>query len=136
MTKQLFQRIASAMQARENCQQSGNIEWFGRHGQTIMALVENYMPSGSGFDNGVIFDFDESKTDRLVFNTAFHHMDDGGMYDGWTDHSVIVTPSLAFGFNLRITGRDRNEIKDYIAEVFQSALSEELTDDTFAKLAA
>jgi hypothetical protein len=56
-------------------------------------------------------------------------MNDGGFYDGWTDHSVIVTPSLVEGFNLRVTGRNRKDIKEYIAEQFCMALDQDIEPD-------
>jgi hypothetical protein len=83
-------------------------------------------PRGSGFDAGTSIDFDASNKDRLVFTTEFHHMDDNGFYDGWTDHRVIVKPDLLFGFSLRITGRNKRDIKDHIGDVFHTWLSEEV----------
>jgi hypothetical protein len=79
-------------------------------------------PSGSGFDNGTQIDRDRS--DVLIFSTSFHHMDEAGGYDGWTEHTVRVKPSLAWGFDLTVSGRDRNGIKDYIADVFSPWLNE------------
>jgi hypothetical protein len=64
----------------------------------------------------------------LVIVTSYHHMNDAGMYDGWTDHKVIVTPSLVHGFVLRITGRNRNDIKEYIADLFQQSLMADAPD--------
>jgi hypothetical protein len=55
-------------------------------------------------------------------------MTEGGMYDGWTEHTVVVTPSLAFGINIRITGRNRNDIKDYLHDVFHEALTKGVVD--------
>jgi hypothetical protein len=81
------------------------------------------MPSGSGVDIGTKLDLGESTSDKLVFSASFHHMDEHGGYDGWTDHKIIVTPSLQFGFNLKITGRDRNQIKDYLSDIFHTALT-------------
>jgi len=122
MNRKVYQHIAAALQAIENCKRSGNTEWEVRHGETITALIRRYLPHGGGFDNGVKLD-GASTPNRLVFDTAYHHMHDSGMYDGWSDHAVIVTPDLASGFDLRITGRDRNQIKEYIAECFHSGLS-------------
>jgi hypothetical protein len=113
-----YQEISSKLQAMENCQKSGNGEWLEKHEQAILDIVKNEMPSGSGFDNGTDLDFDHSTPEKLVFVTSFHHMNDGGYYDGWTDHTVIVTPSLQFGFNLKVTGINRNDIKSYIHEMF------------------
>jgi hypothetical protein len=93
----------------------------------LIPAVNDSAPSGSGFDSGTTLNEEKSKENRLVFDTAFHHMDEWGGYDGWTEHQVIVTPSLVFGFTLRITGRDRNGIKDYINDVFSCWLKEEST---------
>lgn len=122
MERPLYQALATKIQAILNCQESGNMEWEQRHAESVDSLTKQHMPSGGGFDSGTQFDDVASKPERLVFTTSFHHMNDVGSYDGWTDHSVIVTPSLANGFNLRITGRNRNDIKDYIHESFDVAL--------------
>jgi hypothetical protein len=124
--KPLYQILANSLQAMRNCQETNNIEWRDRHEDTIIKLVERYLPSGSGFDNGTKFDFDRSNPNRLVFTTSFHHMNENGYYDGWTEHTVIITPSLVSGFESRITGRDRNEIKDYIGETFHHALGQDV----------
>ena len=118
----LFQRLASLVQARKNAEDSKNAEWVDKHTWAIDALENEHFPSGSGFDNGASLDLAVSTHNKLVISTSFHHMNENGYYDGWTYHDVIVRPSLVFGFDLRITGRDRDGIKDYIAEVFHHAL--------------
>jgi hypothetical protein len=120
-----YQRIASSLQAFVNCCKSGNEEWKQKHHDTIKDIVRNKFPSGSGWDCGTQFDYAESNPERLVFTGSFHHMDEGGGYDGWTEHRIIVTPSLASGINIKITGRDRNQIKDYLHDIFHNALTEE-----------
>ena len=128
---QVYQAIASKIEAMRNCNASGNGEWFTRHHDAIDNIVREYMPSGSGFNAGTQFDACEhvdNKRERLEFVTAFHHMNADGYYDGWTDHRVIVTPALSRGFDIRVTGRNRNDIKEYIAEVFHSALSAIVTE--------
>lgn len=121
----LYRELASLVQANINCEISGNKEWFEKHEARIEELVENYMPSGSGFDCGTKIDLDKSTPEKLVFYTDFHHMNEG-YYNGWTEHRITVRPSLAFGFTLTISGRNRNEIKDYIHQVFDCALNEEV----------
>lgn len=122
MQRKLYQAIASRVDAMLRCQKDGNTEWFEKHGDAIDELVRRHLPHGSGFDRGVTFDNVRSTGERLVFNTAFHHMDENGFYDGWSDHSVSVRPSLALGFTLHVSGRDRNDIKEYIADTFATAL--------------
>jgi hypothetical protein len=123
----LVAAIASALAARENCAKSGNTLWHEKHGERLEELVRNYLPSGSGWDAGTKLDYDKSTPERLIFFGSFHHMDESGGYDGWTDHAIVVTPSLAFGFNVTVKGKDRNDIKDYLTEMFQHCLSQTLT---------
>lgn len=121
--KPLYMEIASLIQARETCIERGNKDWQNKHTEMLEYIARDVMPSGSGIDSGTKIDLPECKPERLVFTVAYHHMNEGGYYDGWTEHSLIVTPSLQFGFNLRITGRDRNQIKDYLHDVYHTALS-------------
>jgi hypothetical protein len=123
MQVKLYQELAQLLIARSNCLASKHAEWASKHEDKILALVKDHMPSGSGFDCGTGFDLDKSTPDKLVFNTSFHHMADCGMYDGWTEHTITVKPSLAFGFTLRITGKNRNDIKSIISEDFDNALN-------------
>lgn len=130
MKTKLYQRLASALCAMRNCIASNNSEWLGKHEDTLLYLVKNHMPSGSGVDSGTKFDVDAClrNPERLVFTFGYHHMNESGMYDGWTHHKAIVTPSLQFGFKLRITGPDRNGIKEYLHDLFSTALDQEIND--------
>lgn len=114
-------RIASLLQAIENCNKSGNWEWRDRHTESLRA-IQKQLPSGSGIDSGTTIDMDRSTPERIVLVADFHHMNDAGMYDGWTAHTVIVRASLLFGLDIRISGRDRNGIKEYLGDVYREAL--------------
>ena len=134
--EKLYVRLARLVGAYKRCTSSGN-DWAEKHEATILKLVKEHLPSGSGFDSGTDLDLAASTEDKLVFHTHFHHMNDGGMYDGWTDHTVTVRPSLAYGFYTRISGRDRNQIKEYIGEAFHHALGEVHDDrEPLVKVAA
>lgn len=115
------QAIANALYARENCRKSGNVEWFARWTERLGDLASS-LPSGAGIDCGTTIDLERSTPNRIILALSFHHMDDGGMYDGWTDHEIWVRPDFALGMTLRITGRDRNGIKDYLGDVYAEAL--------------
>lgn len=128
MNATLAQRIGSLLAAMENCGKSGNAEWFGIHNAALNALTREHLPSGSGFDSGSELDMDRSKPDKLVFSTAFHHMNECGMYDGWTEHTITARPSFVYGIELTIGGRDRNGIKEYISQAFDMALSRTIPD--------
>jgi hypothetical protein len=101
------------------------VEWLDKHTDTIKRIVQNG-PSGSGIDNGTQIALDNSTGNKLVFTTAFHHMDEGGMYDGWTYHVITIRPSLQFGFDMKITGSNRNDIKEYLSEVYSNWLDKQV----------
>lgn len=95
--------------------------------ERIEHLMEEFMPSGSGCDNGTQFDYCSSKPNKLVLLVGFHHMDDNGMYCGWTEHKVIITPDLRYDTPMiRITGKNKRDIKDYLGELFHHHLTKDI----------
>jgi len=118
----VYRELACLIAARNNCAKSANNEWYDKHEEHIEWIVKQFMPHGSGFDAGTKLDLEASTSEKLVFVTAYHHMNENGMYGGWTEHKVTVRPSLAFDYQIKITGRDRNQIKDYMHECFDCAL--------------
>ena len=126
LPRPLYQKLASAVDALARCNTRDTVtEWSGIWDSRIATAVKEHMPAGAGFDNGTTLDLDSSTGEKLVFFTMFHHMHESGFYEGWTEHRVTVRPSLIHGFTLAISGRDRNQIKDYIADCFSAALSTE-----------
>lgn len=125
----LYRVLASRIDARLNCIKNRNEEWKEKHEERIIELLEEHMPHGSGFDGEYItVDWDKSTGEKIILiNVDFHHLNENGFYDGWTEHTVTITPSLLFGFTMKISGRDRNDIKDYIYEVIQFALATPVT---------
>jgi hypothetical protein len=130
-TQKLYRMLAQKCAARKCCAESGlhGAEWKRKHEQAIEQIVKDFMPSGSGLDCGTKIDLDASDGETLVFYTEFHHMNENGFYDGWTTHRVKVQGSLVSEFDLHINGRDRNQIKDYLTDVYDCALREELDYD-------
>jgi hypothetical protein len=127
--RELYSVLASLVAARANCAKSGNAEWFAKHTSRAESIVNDFLPSGSGWDNGTTIDLERSTSNRLVFTGSYHHMDESGGYDGWTDHTVTVVPDLCSGFTLTISGRNRNDIKDYLADLFIGAFSDQIEYD-------
>ena len=123
MTK-VYQALASAIQARLNCVKSANNEWYHKHTETIESIARDCLPSGSGIDSGCSVDLDQSSGDTIVIDLSFHHMDDDGSYDGWTEHTATIEPTFD-GIDIRISGRNRNQIKEYLVETLEFALCAE-----------
>lgn len=91
-----------------------------------LKAVMDTAPAGSGIDDGIqVISY---KPGRIVLSCDFHHMNDGGFYDGWTKHTAVITPSLEWGFDLRITGKDRNGIKEYLVDTLHGWLDEEVEE--------
>ncbi len=96
--------------------------WIEKHQSKIDRLMDQYAPSGSGIDSGTTLDLEASSDNKLIFHCGYHHMDENGYYDGWTDHTITVKPSLARDFTLTVSGRDRNGIKSYLSDIFYEFL--------------
>lgn len=116
-----IQSISTALGALQNCQRNGchdaDLIWT-----EVLDRLERELPRGSGFDAGTKIDRD-SDPEKIRFTTSFHHMNDGGYYDGWTEHVVTISPSFQHLFDVKVSGRDRNQIKDLIATVFRCELN-------------
>ena len=92
------------------------------HGSYYASLIYR-LPSGSGIDNGTtVLMMNQGKA---MFMMGFHHMDEHGCYDGWTQHIVTVRPTLT-GYTYTCSGPNRNDIKDYLVETLQRVLEAEL----------
>jgi len=114
-------KLYRALAQELNRSRSDNLTHSESAKEAIEALTAQFLPHGSGFDSGCKIDLD-SKPGTIKIATAFHHLNENGYYDGWSDHIVTVTPSLEFGFDLKISGINRNAIKDYISDMFNHAL--------------
>jgi hypothetical protein len=126
MSKQLPRYMAIA-RCVDHIQQVKNEPRFAEALQVSEERLEKLMdsaPWGSGFDRGTHLEIADQKGGQLRFDTAFHHLNDNGTYDGWTEHTVTVKPSLAWCFELKVGGRNRNDIKEYIVALFNDWLSE------------
>lgn len=117
----LIESISSTVQALKTSQERNNIGWMGKWKNRLVEL-EKELPSGCGFDLGTSIVINDCKSNKIVLHTSYHHKNDIGYYDGWTYHDIIVTPSF-YDIELRITGKDKNNIKDYIHDTFYSSLT-------------
>jgi len=121
----VYQQLAQTINARNNCIEHENDEWIEKHEKTINDVME-FAPSGSGIDCGTKMDVERSDTNKLLFYAEYHHMNENGFYDGWTKHEIKIIPSLAFEFDIKITGIDRDGIKEYLTDVYCEWLSREI----------
>lgn len=126
----VIQKTAMTIEALKNCIESGNTAWTAKHMDTLSFIEKQYLPHGSGIDSGCTIDTSKSSANKIILETSFHHMDENGYYDGWTNHNIIITPAFT-GIDIRITGQNKNDIKDYLADVFNNALETEYIEPKF-----
>jgi hypothetical protein len=122
-TYPIYKRIAILLAWRACIDNTGLYE--SRQNAELRQIMKDFAPSGSGIDCGTKLD-DDSTAQKLIFNVSFHHMNDSGYYDGWTEHRVIVTPNMAMDYDLRITGPNRNDIKTYLYDVYSGFLDQQI----------
>ena len=118
----VVQEIASTVGAYKRCLATGN-EYSDNHSATLGWIESQFLPSGAGIDNGTKIDRNETTESKVVLTFSFHHMDEYGGYDGWTDYKAIITPAFQ-GVDVRIVGSNRNEIKDYLHDILDHALDQ------------
>lgn len=126
--KTIAQAIASQLDAMNRCRESGNQEWATKWEESLFRIARN-LPSGSGIDEGTKIDLDASTPEKIVLIVNFHHMDTNGFYSGWTGHKITVKASLQFGIELKISGRNRDGIKEYLGETYSYTLEQEYKED-------
>jgi hypothetical protein len=122
--KPLYEAIYTALLARDNCRTPGfaRPEMAHTWDESLAHLATKLLPRGAGFDCGTRILGRTQNGSGFILETEFHHMDDNGFYDGWTEHRITVRPSFVGGFDLTISGQNRDDVKGYIAEVFNAAL--------------
>lgn len=115
----IYRELANRIQARLNCINKGDQEWVRQHEECIKSL-KDLLPSGSAID------LRNSNGEKIIIDSSFHAMDDGGYYGRWIDFSVTITPSLIHGISLKISGRfgKYQDIREYLFDVFDSSLRE------------
>jgi len=124
--KPLYRALALEIDRYKRGIESG-APWADMAEDKIREFCRDYLPSGSGFDSGCYVEIEESRRDKIVIRCDFHHMNDSGFYDGWTTHRAIVTPCLLSGYALRITGKDKRGIREYIGDTIGHCLDSEIS---------
>ena len=100
--------------------------------EAVLEIIQKEcLPSGSGIDSGcriTVKDLATRGRESFEITFGFHFMDEYGYYDGWEDYRLVVRPSLLTLLDLKIVGKNRNDIKDYLYDTFDSALREGLPE--------
>jgi len=112
-----FKQIAQSLHAMQTC----TPEFKAKHEIIIQNVLET-LPHGSGIDSDWGLS-EKSNPNKIILYNSYHCMNENGMYDGWIDFTVTVTPSLIHDYDIKVTGNfsQRNykysDIKDYLAQI-------------------
>lgn len=132
--KPLYSELASIINSlRQFDTNESQKEWRARREDALTWIEHNLLPRGSGIDSGCKIDLDRCTAEKIVITFGYHHMDDNGFYDGWTEHTLTVRPSLQHGIDLRISGRDRNSAKEYLYDIFSETMHSPIPRTTLDK---
>jgi len=123
MKTKLISRIYRTLQAENNCKIANNSEWQKNHSYHLDEL-EKLLPSGSGIDSGCKIDR-TFKNNQVKIFCDFHNMDENGYYCGWSRFIVVCKPEFD-GIDIKITGKDKYFVKDYLYDLFDTVLNEEI----------
>ena len=135
-TMKVYEKLAMCANALRNSREKNNQEWVDKHEEDMAKYLYEYLPSGSGIDNGMFFSHLQSDDNKMVICSSFHVLDENGYYDGWIDFAVEIYPAFVGGIDLKIEGnftnrvnfvrKDASDIKEYLYEVFYDALVQEI----------
>ena len=123
-TKTLAALIAETAVWAERAQNNEHAQW-GDIAHDRLAQLVRLLPSGSGIDSGT--ELVSADRTKIVLTAGYHHMNDGGYYDGWTEHRITIRPRFD-GLEVTISGRNRNDIKEYLHQTYHHALSAPVTE--------
>jgi hypothetical protein len=123
----MITEIAMTVDSYKRCLESSQPTHRGwaAHHLSYLYRLQQLLPSGSGIDCGTKIDLDLSGGDKIVLAFSYHHMDQYGYYTLWTEHTAVVRPGFN-GLNIRITGSDRDGIKEYLYQVYEQCLTDEV----------
>ena len=89
-----------------------------------LTLFKEVLPNGNGIEAGCVISLKSTKK-RIVIDTLYWHTNDSDETSRWTAHQVIITPSFEREINIRITGKNKDNVKDYLHDIFREALMKE-----------
>ncbi len=107
-----LEKLALAFQAKEVCKDSEILDRW----EVLIEKILCTLPSGGGFAGTEV---KEVSSKKVILATEFYHVSQNGHREGVTSHRITFTPTLV-GTDIKVSGRNFNDVKSYIAEVFHN----------------
>jgi hypothetical protein len=109
-----LEKLVVAFQAKEACPDSGKYSGVIDRWETLIEKILNTLPSGGGFAGTEV---EKVSSKKVILVTEFHHFSEQGHRRGVTSHKITFTPTLV-GTSIKVSGKNFNDVKPYITEVF------------------
>jgi hypothetical protein len=106
----LYQKIARVVSQENTPLKEKQLSW-----------LQELLPIGNGIETGCVISLKSTKK-RIVIDTAYWHPNNS---DEWTNYQVVITPSFEGEINIRIKGKNEDDIKEYLHEYFRETLMQE-----------
>lgn len=126
----VYQHIAAELQ-RAQSKDATHSQWARN---CIRHLEENYLPSGSGFDNGCEV-LTEYSPNGFLLSCEFHHLSEHGYYTHWSHNEAEITAHIVHGFEINVSGEDLEmSDKEYITDTLIEHLEREISKTEWNKI--
>ena len=106
----LYQKIARVASQKNTPLKEKQLSW-----------LQELLPFGNGIEAVCVIPLKSTKK-RIVIDTYYWHPD---YSDEWTIYKVVITPSFEGEINIRITGKNEDNVKEYLHDIFRQALMKE-----------
>jgi hypothetical protein len=112
----LYQKIAKVLSQKN---------WAKRAKE--LSLLQELLPNGNGIreHEGLAVILLESTKKRIVIETTYWPPHDSYETTRRTVHQLVITPSFEGEINIRVTGKNENNVKEYLQDIFREALMKE-----------
>ena len=106
----LYQKIARVVSQKNTPLKEKQLSW-----------LQELLPIGNGIEAVCVIPLKSTKK-RIVIDTYYWHLNYS--YE-WTIYQVVITPSFEGEINIRITGKNVDNVKEYLQDIFREALMKE-----------
>lgn len=128
--KTVAEWTALCADAERNCAKAGNHEQGERWAAMLGRIERVHLPSGAGIDSGCTIERRRTGACTIVIAFGYHHMDEDGFYTEWTHHRATIRATFG-GIDVTVSGQDRNEVKEYLADTFREYLTRTIARSDF-----
>ena len=118
MKTTLVSALINTSKLIDNYKSSDHTDWAAFHEEKLAKLCRDHLPRGIG-----VFGVSVAATTdtKAVFYCLYRHTDKHGYFVCNTAYRIVVRPTFT-GLAIRVLGRNKYNVKEYLADQFRDAL--------------